>query len=143
MKGSEQMQRIYFDMDGTIANLYKDHWLEQLRAESPIPYAIADRLVEEEVLQALIDKGYELGIISWLAKNGSAEYNKAVRQAKRYWLKDNYPNIKFVEIHIVKYGTPKQYVCNIKGQILIDDEEPNRNAWNGIALEPKDIINLL
>lgn len=134
---------IYFDMDGTIANLYKDDWLEQLQAENPAPYALADCLMPEELLLQFMEKGYELGIISWLSKNGSKEYNRKVRQAKKYWLKENYPNIDFSEIHIVKYGTPKQYVCNIKGQILVDDEEPNRQAWKGIALKPEDLINLL
>ncbi len=129
-------------MDGTIANLYQGNWLEQLRAENPAPYENANRLVEEEVLQELVNQGYELGVISWLAKNGSAEYNKAVRLAKKNWLKANYPNIHFMEIHIVKYGTPKQYVCKVKGQILVDDEEPNRKNWKGLAIHPSDLEKL-
>ena len=136
------MRKIYFDMDGTIANLYKGEWLADLMAENTRPYEIADRLVEESVLEELVNAGYELGIISWLAKNGSKEYNKAVRHAKREWLKENYPNIHFTEIHIVKYGTPKYRVANVKCQILVDDEEPNRKAWNGYAIEPKDLEKL-
>lgn len=133
---------IYLDMDGTIANLYKGEWLADLIAKNPRPYEIADRLVDEEILQKLVEKGYELGIISWLAKNSTPEYDKAVRQTKKNWLKQNYPNIEFKEIHIVKYGTPKHKVANIKNQILVDDEEPNRKKWKGVAITPTELATL-
>jgi len=135
------MKVIYLDMDGTIANLYKGEWLSDIRNYNARPYEVADRLVEEATLLNLVAKGYTLGIISWLAKNSNAEFDKAVRNAKREWLKANYPNVEFTEIHIVKYGHPKQYVANVKGQILVDDEEPNRKAWDGKAYEPQDFFN--
>lgn len=126
---------IYLDMDGTIANLYKGEWLEDIINHNARPYEIADRLVEENVLLDLMANGYELGIISWLAKNSNKEYDKAVRLAKRNWLKENYPNVNFAEIHIVKYGTPKYRVAKVEG-ILVDDEEPNRRNWKWLAVEP-------
>lgn len=131
--------RIYLDMDGTIANLYNGTWLEDILAENTRPYDNAERLVEEETLLELISLGYELGIISWTARDGSAEYNRAVRNAKREWLTRNYPNIHFTEIHIVKYGTPKYRVANELG-ILVDDEAPNREVWRGLALAPNEIF---
>ncbi len=128
-------------MDGTIANLYKEGWLEKLMNRSVEPYANADKLVEENVLLNLVNKGYELGIISWCAKGNNKEYDKAVRLAKREWLKTNYPNIRFTEIHIVKYGTPKYKVANECG-ILVDDEEPNRQVWKWLAIEPNELERL-
>lgn len=129
--------RIYLDMDGTIANLYKvNGWLEDLINGNERPYKVAERMVEEEDLLNLVRDGYELAVISWLAKNSNKEYDKKVRTAKREWLKENFPNIKFEEIHIVKYGTPKSKVANEKG-ILVDDEIPNRREWKGVAVDPK------
>ena len=131
------MRKIYLDMDGTIADLYGvENWLEDLIAGNERPYREAERLVEEEELAELVADGYELAIVSWLAKNSNKEYDRKVRNAKREWLKANYPNIKFTEIHIVKYGTPKSRVVNEKG-LLIDDEIPNRREWKGIAIDPK------
>lgn len=127
--------KIYFDMDGTIADLYGvENWLNDLTNGNPRPYQIAKRMVNEEVLKNFKTMGYELGIISWLAKNGSKKYNNEVRKAKRAWLKENYPNIEFSEIHIVKYGTPKSRVAKEKNAILFDDEENNRKEWKGLAI---------
>ena len=131
------MRKIYLDMDGTIADLYGvENWLEDLIAGNERPYREAERLVEEEELAELVADGYELAIVSWLAKNSNKEYDRKVRNAKREWLKENYPNINFTEIHIVKYGTPKSRVVNERG-ILIDDETPNRREWKGVAVDPK------
>ena len=134
--------RIYLDMDGTIANLYNvNNWLEDLINSNPRPYKEAKRMVEEEVLERLVKAGYELGIVSWLAKGGNKEYNKEVRRAKRQWLKDNYPNIQFVEIHIVQYGKAKSKVVKEKNGILFDDEERNRREWKGLAVDAKELPN--
>ena len=131
------MKKIYLDMDGTIADLYGvENWLEDLIAGNERPYREAERLVEEEELAKLVADGYELAIVSWLAKNSNKEYDRKVRNAKREWLKVNYPNINFTEIHIVKYGTPKSRVVNERG-LLVDDETPNRREWKGVAVDPK------
>lgn len=133
-------RRIYLDMDGTIANLYEvENWLTDLIKSDPRPYIEAKPMVKEEVLADLINKGYELAIVSWLAKNGNENYNKEVRKAKKNWLKIHYPEIKFKEIHIVKFGTPKSKVVKHKDGILIDDEKNNRKEWKGTAINPKYI----
>lgn len=136
---------IYLDMDGTVANLYVGEWLADLRAYNPAPYRNAERLIEEEVLLDLLAKGFTLGIISWLSKCSTPEYDREVRKAKREWLKENYPNVEFAEIHIVKYGTPKHYVAKERG-ILVDDEEQNRRKWKGFAVDAcklEDFVNML
>lgn len=134
---------LFLDMDGTIGDLYSvKNWLDYLIAEDTTPYREAKLLLNEEEiawLQNWIAQGNDIGIISWLSKNGSRKYNAAVRSAKIRWLKKNLP-LPYAKIHIVKYGTPKSRF-GAKGNILIDDEERNLIEWRkagGIAWSPED-----
>ena len=136
---------INFDMDGTIADLYGvENWLEILIADDTTPYAEAIPLLHlsslARKLNALQREGYNLAVISWLSKTGTDEFNKAVTATKTAWLEKHLASVKFDEIHIVKYGTPKQTLG--KG-ILFDDEQPNRENWGEGAYEPKDIFEIL
>ena len=81
---------IYFDMDGTIANLYAvDNWLEKLRAYNPKPYEQAKVMVNMATLARLLNKlqkqGWRIGIVSWLSKGATKEYDMAVQKAKYTW----------------------------------------------------------
>ena len=141
---------IYFDMDGTIADLYGvENWLPKLRAEDASPYAEATPLTDMENLQLLLailqNRGYKIGIISWLAKNSSKSYDKSVRKAKIEWLRAMLPEIHFDEMHIVKYGTRKDYVAKDKKGIIFDDDERVRAKWRGESFNPntEDIIEIL
>ena len=139
---------IYFDMDGTIAGLYQvEGWLNNLINEQTRPYREAKSLVDMrklgKVLNTLQAEGYHIGIVSWLSKNGSEEYNKRVTTTKINWLKTHLGAVEFDEIKIVKYGTPKQEVVNFPEGILFDDEEPNRNNWKGTAFDVDNILEIL
>lgn len=141
-------EKIYFDMDGTIANLYGDpNWLPKLMACDPTPYANATPLVNMSRLARALHKaqrnGYTIGVISWLAKNSTCEYDEAVTLAKMEWLNSHLPSVEWDEIHIVAYGTPKSTVADTFGGILFDDEEQNRVEWNGMAYTPNQIFDLL
>lgn len=136
---------IYFDMDGTIANLYGvDGWLDCIINEYTKPYREAKALVNMrqlgKELNRLKQNGYTIGIISWLAKGATEDYNRRVAQAKRNWLAKHLSAVQFDEVHIVEYGTPKQILGN---GILFDDEEPNRANWIGKAYDVNDIIETL
>lgn len=139
---------IYFDLDGTLADLYAvENWLEHLESHNPYPYQAAEPMLDLRLLARLLNKvqscGYEIGIVSWLSKSGNMEYNEAVRRAKRRWLAHHLPSVDWDEIHMVKYGTPKWAVVQDKDGILFDDEEKNRNLWRGQAHEPADIMEVL
>lgn len=142
------MNTVYFDMDGTIANLYGvNDWLNKLRSEDVSPYEEAMPLVNAIKFQVLINrikhKGYKVGVISWTSKGGKSKYNKQVAQAKRQWLEKTFPRIVFDEIHVVKYGTSKSSVAfNPKG-ILFDDDETVRKDWRGVAFTPDMIEKIL
>lgn len=138
-------RQINFDMDGTIANLYGvDGWLEAIIARDARPYAEATPLVNlsalARVLNRLQREGWEINVISWLAKNSTADYDARVTEAKLGWLKKHLPSVKWDNVNIVAYGTPKA-TCG-KG-ILFDDEKPNRDNWIGVAYDVNDIIGTL
>ncbi len=139
------MKKIYFDMDGTIADLYGvEGWLDYLTASNPYPYANARPLVNMQRLARLLNnlqkRGYEICVISWLARASTEAYDELVKAAKIAWLRKHLASVNFDEIHIVAYGTPK----NTLGEgILFDDELPNRETWGEGAFDPKNIFEVL
>lgn len=139
---------IFFDMDGTIADLYGvENWLDYLIAADALPYEIAKPLIKlnslAKMLNKLQRKGYRIGVISWLAKNSDSEYDKRVTKAKRDWLAKHLKSVRFDEINIVAYGTPKQNFAKTTNDILFDDEKGNRDAWTGQAFDVNNIIEIL
>lgn len=140
--------RIYFDMDGTIADLYAvENWLPMLRAEDATPYEEARPLVNLALLAREIHKleklGFTFGVISWGSKSASAEYNREVELTKREWLAKHLPSVEFAEIAVVPYGTPKSTVVEFPCGILFDDEERNRQEWKGYSFAENEILKNL
>lgn len=126
---------LVFDMDGTIADFYGvKGWLDYLKAEDTTPYEIAKPLYNMVVLNAILANlkncGWKIVVTTWLAKDGTKDYNDRTRKAKLEWLaKYNFP---YDEIHLVKYGTTKANCTRKMGgyQVLIDDNEKVRKGWN-------------
>ena len=140
-------RRICLDMDGTFVDLYGvENWLPMLRAEETTPYEVAKPLVNLSLmaryLNTLQRNGYEITIISWTSKGGTEEYNERVANAKRRWLAQHLKSVTFDEINIVPYGTPKENFGTY-ADILFDDEERNRNNWNGTAYDVENILEIL
>lgn len=139
---------IYFDMDGTIANFYGvPNWLDFLRESDPIPYKVARPLLNmshlARLLNALQEDGWYIGIVSWLSKTGTEEFNAAVTATKQEWLSRHLRSVNWNEVVIVPYGTPKQEVVKFATGILFDDEAPNRANWTGIAYDVDNILGIL
>ena len=139
---------IWWDMDGTIADLYGvENWLDMLRAYDATPYAKAKVLHNMSLLARYMNqvqaKGYKIGIISWLSKCSTDEYDAQVVIAKLEWLNIHLASVQFDSIHIVPYGTPKQSFMATKNDILFDDEDKNREAWEGEAFTPDQILDVL
>lgn len=142
-----ETKTIWLDMDGTFIDLYSvENWLPMLRNSDPTPYAIAPALVNlshlARLLNSLQKQGYNIGIISWLCKGGSDEYNEMVANVKREYLRRHLPSVVFDEIIIVPYGTPKNNFNN-GFDFLFDDEEQNRENWTGEAYEAERLIEIL
>ena len=141
---------IVFDMDGTIADLYGvKGWLDDLHTEKTRPYDVAEPMYNMEELVNLLNRlreiGWMIAVTTWLAKDATKEYNKAVTKAKKAWLaKYNFP---YDEIHCVKYGRTKADCTRNKAdfQILIDDNKKVRDGWTlGTTVNAQfDIMNFL
>ena len=150
VKKNENEKIIYFDVDGTFYDLYNyPNWLECILSENIECYTQSTLLVDEntfiETLLSLKNKGYKLGIITWLAKNSTKKYQNKVRNAKYRYIKKHFSNL-FDEIHILQYGKNKSVYCKGKNYILFDDQENNRIEWeknNGISYNVINIIDIL
>ena len=141
------MATIYFDMDGTIADLYAvPDWLPMLRADDETPYMLARPLVNMSRLARALHKaqkcGLTVGIISWASKQASDEYIARIDRAKRDWLKRHLPSVKWDDIQVVAYGIPKSTLAQ-SGDLLFDDEERNRTEWGNGAYSPEEIFEVL
>lgn len=138
--GTKKM--ICFDMDGTVADLYGvPNWLERLRAEDATPYRDAAPMWDMERLREILldlgSQGWEIRVISWLAKDSTEEYKEAVRREKLGWLSKYRFPLQYA--HLVQYGTTKaNCVRNITDNaILIDDNGKVRNGWTlGETIDP-------
>ena len=140
--------KIWFDMDGTIADLYAvEGWLDMLRAFDEKPYTMARPLVKMNALARQLNaakrNGHQIGIISWTSKVSNAEYDARIESAKRGWLAKHLPSVEWDEILVVPYGTDKYITCGCTG-ILFDDEKRNRDNWlNGCGFIPDEISKIL
>ena len=139
-------KEIWFDMDGTIADLYGiEGWLDYLIKEDVYPYANAKVMLNFSLMARLLNRlqkqGWKIGVISWTSKCGSENYNLAVETVKRAWLARHLPSVEWDEIRVVRYGTNKYMACG--GGILFDDEKGNRDSWEDMAYEPYQIMEVL
>ena len=139
------VKAINFDMDGTLCDFYGvDNWLAYLVNKDAYPYKVAEPRLNMSILARYLNvlqrEGYEINIISWLAKNSDDEFDKKVTKAKEKWLKKHLPSVKWNKITIVPYGVNKS---TLGEGILFDDEEPNRNMWGEGAYDVHDIMSVL
>lgn len=136
---------IWFDMDGTLADLYGiENWRDKLNNADEKPYLEAKPLLNMSYLARLLNKlqkeGYYLGIITWTAKDSDVHYHKAIERAKRRWLKKHLKSVNFNAIYILPYGEEKS---NYGRGILFDDNIEIRKSWKDLAYDEKEILQIL
>ena len=143
-----KVRMIVWDMDGTMADLYGvDGWLEMLREENPLPYAIAKPMWDMErlvnIIRGLQAIGIEQRIVSWLSMDSSEQYKTEVRRAKREWL-DEF-GFTYYHFHGVQFGATKadsirKFLADDETAILIDDSARVRKGWHlGETVDPTEI----
>jgi len=138
-------KNIWFDMDGTFVDLYGvENWLEKLHNFDASPYKDAKPLVHfptfAKTLNRLYREGWNINIVSWCARGSSEKYDEEVTKEKLQYISKHLPSVKFNEIKILKYGTPKSTVGT---GVLFDDEQKNRDEWKGIACSEKNLLKKL
>ena len=134
---------ISLDMDGTIVNFYGvENWLPKIRAHDASPYRDARALVNlsrlARRLNAVQRKGWKIRVVSWGSKDRDENFLEEVRRAKMEWLSRHLKSVRFDEICIVHYGTPKSEIGTLRGGFLFDDEKPNREEWNNAGGQAYD-----
>ena len=139
---------IYFDMDGTIANLYSvNEWLNRIRAYDAKIYAEAKPLCNMNTLARRLNQlqaqGVKIGIISWGSKDKNADFLDAVKIEKLRWLRQHLKSVHWDEVHIVEYGTPKSSFRSSFDDILFDDEVGNLTDWGMGGFHPDAITTVL
>lgn len=139
-----ESKTIYFDLDGTVYDLYNlPRWLERITVDyDASAYSDGSLMVDRDTLHALLDSlldsGYRIGVVSWVAGgNPPAEFVSAIRRTKRAWIRENMPQVS--EVHIVKYGTPKYRVVSDPHGILVDDK-PHEVGWKGRTIHADNLV---
>ena len=82
------MKKIYFDMDGTVADLYGEkNWLNNLRNEREGSFINLRPLVDmselDMVCHQLMNLGYSFGVITWLPMGASYEFERVCVKRRR------------------------------------------------------------
>jgi len=128
---------LWFDMDGTIYNLYKiPDWLDCLRngdmtVFNRTGYARKSIPKIREIVNALKAQGWVVGVITWAPMNvseGSYEFRRCYSE-KVEWLRSYFPEL-IENFHCVTYGTPKNSVVRAYDfNVLVDDNKAVRAEW--------------
>lgn len=144
------IKEIWFDMDGTLADLYAvDGWLEDLQTGKIRPYLEARPMINMQALTRALHRlqrqGYKIGVITWTAKGNIEGYHNEVAMAKYKWLHKHLTSVEFDRIDITHYGMIKS---EGRGGILFDDDENNREEWasancENLAFDVDNIIEIL
>lgn len=129
---------VYLDMDGTIADLYGiENWLPRLRNEDETIFLECRPMITEaDLLKSFPADEYEIRVLSMTPLGATAEYCKNVAKQKDAWLDKFFPSI--TKRIYRAYGHNKN-LRNSANAILVDDSEPIRNSWRGIAINPAEM----
>jgi phosphoglycolate phosphatase-like HAD superfamily hydrolase len=138
---------IWFDMDGTIADLYNHRdWLKRIRNNDSTVFeelqqtSFTNRMIADIMEEAKFAEVTDItfGIITWTSMEATYEMQLETSKSKLIWAKkfnNRYNlNINF-DTHFITlpYGTPKQSGLarvNSKGyQVLIDDNQEVLDTW--------------
>lgn len=135
---------IYFDMDGTVADLYNvTNWLETIRAEKPIfenlpPMPKLDMEYLNRQLIQLQKRGWTISVITWTPMDCTDEYHEFTANEKSKWLDKYMPCVQ--EFNPLRYGQSKNIPANPEAlNIIFDDNKDVRNDWKGIAFDIHEI----
>lgn len=134
------MKSIWFDMDGTIADLYKvEGWLTSLREKDWSVYGeCAPRHNFQRInaaIEALIENGWRVGVITWASKGiGWSKDLDEIAEVKFNWLCQFFPALADGSFACLPYGYSKAQFLEEMDDIyeiayLVDDNKEVRADW--------------
>lgn len=129
------MKRLYLDMDGTIADLYRiDGWLERLESsDSNLFIECKPIITQAQLFEVFPSNEYDISILSMTPKGCSDSYATDVIRQKNEWLDEYFPDLKK---RIYKKYSYNKNLKNSENSILVDDNAKIRECYRGIALDP-------
>ena len=140
------MKSIWFDMDGTIAELYKvEGWLSALRSNDWSVYSkCAPRHNYQRInmaIEALIANGWQVGVITWASKGiGWGDDLNEIANEKFNWLCRFFPALADGHFACIPYGYSKADLLEEKYDTydvayLVDDNKEVRQEWRSHSCE--------
>lgn len=138
------MKSIWFDMDGTIAELYKvEGWLTSLREKNWSVYnECAPRHNYQRInaaIEALVEQGWEVGVITWGSKGiGWSKDLDEIGEIKFNWLCKFFPTLADGHFACIPYGYSKAQYLEEMDDIyavayLVDDNKEVRENWRSYS----------
>ena len=140
------MNGIFFDLDGTLADLYKvEGWLESLRSNDWSVYRkCAPRHNYQRIntaIEALIENGWQVGVITWASKGiGWGKDLDKIAEVKFDWLCEFFPALANGHFACLPYGRRKaDFAEEINScyevAYLVDDNKEVRQEWRSHSCE--------
>ena len=140
------MNSIWFDMDGTIADLYKvEGWLPKLRSNDWSVYSkCAPRHNYQRInaaIEALTANGWQVGVITWASKGiGWSKELREIAEIKYSWLRRFFPALAEGNFACIPYGYSKADFLEEMGDTyevayLVDDNKEVRREWRSHSCE--------
>ena len=133
------MNTIWFDMDGTIYELYRiPNWLERVREMDASVFSDGFPRNEYEridiAVEALIEQGWQVGVITWAPKGATMEEVNEVGEVKFDWLCRYFPALSNGHFACIPYGESKAQFLEEMGDgyevnYLVDDNKEVRHEW--------------
>lgn len=129
---------VYFDMDGTLADLYGVHdvfkRLDNNDASVYIEAAPIPKYVE--MLKEFKNMGYMVGIITAGSRfppgtpdDVRDKMNEDTAEAKQQWLQEQGLSSYIDSFQFIPYGVSKYEVAEDKTAILVDDDDRVLSTW--------------
>lgn len=124
--------RIYFDFDGTVADLYgMSDWKSKLEAEERGVFINCEPLVNMDILNGLCNAlkpfGYEFIGLTWLPKHASRAYERDCEREKKAWAEQHFSALD--KVKCLSYGVKKQHGAKKGRAFLIDDNREVLLQW--------------
>lgn len=130
---------IWFDMDGTIADLYNHpDWLKRLRDEDETVFGELKKILDiKDLLNGIVydDDKIDLycGIITWSSMESTYDFHLRTADEKYLWLvREQGISLDNRHYFCIPYGTPKQMAIKSIGgyHILVDDNPEVCKTWD-------------